>query len=112
MLVPMSPELVRPLRPNISPKLSVIVTTYNRPDALRKVFESLARCPKDYFEVIVADDASAQEPRDVVFGMGDCVPYAFLHVWQQDLGFRDEPRALSPEYSPVDRQRRLCALLP
>ncbi|MBT8470123.1 MAG: glycosyltransferase [Deltaproteobacteria bacterium] len=64
------------------------MTTYNRPDALRKVLESLARCPEDDFEVIVADDGSTEQTKDVVLGMRECVPYALLHVWQQDRGFR------------------------
>ena len=88
MLDSMYPLVVRPRRPNVSPELSVIVTTYNRPDALRKVLESLARCAEGYFEVVVADDGSTEETRDVILGMRDCVQYGLLHVWQPDLGFR------------------------
>lgn len=88
MLDPMHPVVVRALRPSVPPKLSVIVTTYNRPDALGKVLESLGRCPEDDFEVIVADDGSTEDTRDVIVGMKARVAYPLLHVWQQDLGFR------------------------
>ncbi len=41
--------------------ISVIVTTYNREDALEAVLRSLARQTDPDFEVIVADDGSGPD---------------------------------------------------
>ena len=41
------------------PLISIIVTTYNREDALDAVLRSLERQSDGAFEVIVADDGSA-----------------------------------------------------
>jgi glycosyltransferase involved in cell wall biosynthesis len=51
----------------LTPKFSIVVPTYNRPDYLRQCLQSLAQInyPRDRFEVIVVDDGSAQ-PMDVV----------------------------------------------
>ena len=44
-------------------KISVIVTTYNRPDALRKVVYGLLSQTKSPHEIIIADDGSSRETR-------------------------------------------------
>ena len=49
--------------------VSVIVTTYNRPDALAAVLRSLARQTERNFEVIVADDGSGRD-RALIQRMG------------------------------------------
>jgi len=70
-------------------KTSVIVTTYNRPDALAAVLEGLL-CQSDRdFEVIVTDDGSTSETKITVgrFQERDLLP--LRHVWQDDQGFRD-----------------------
>jgi glycosyltransferase involved in cell wall biosynthesis len=69
-------------------KLAVIVTTYNRPDALEAVLEGyLAQSELD-FELLVADDGSTQQTADVVSGFAARAPFSVRHVWQEDLGFR------------------------
>jgi glycosyltransferase involved in cell wall biosynthesis len=69
-------------------KLAVIVTTYNRPDALAAALDGyLAQSDRD-FELIVADDGSAQATADVVHDYVSRAPFAMRHVWQEDLGFR------------------------
>lgn len=68
--------------------ISVIVTTYNRPDALRAVLDGLAAQDDRGFEVIVADDGSADETRMLVTRTGGDFPVALRHVWQDDRGFR------------------------
>ena len=49
-----------------APALSVIVTTYNRPNALRAVLDGLLAQSRDDFEVIVADDGSGEPTRTMV----------------------------------------------
>ena len=67
---------------------SVIVTTYNRPDALAKVLNGLARQTHVAGEVIVADDGSTDATRSVIEQMESGLPYPLTHVWHADEGFR------------------------
>ena len=46
--------------------ISIIITTYNREDALEAVLRSLARQTDAAFEVIVADDGSGPETAALV----------------------------------------------
>src|SRR5450759_3196652 len=50
---------IRTERASVAELISVIVTTYNRPDALEAVMRSLARQTDKDFEVVVADDGSS-----------------------------------------------------
>jgi glycosyltransferase involved in cell wall biosynthesis len=67
---------------------SVIVTTYNRPDALRAVLDGLAAQIDRDFEVLVADDGSRDDTRELVDAVRSQTPVAIRHVWQEDRGFR------------------------
>ncbi|MBS1154245.1 MAG: glycosyltransferase [Proteobacteria bacterium] len=72
-----------------APKLSLIVTTYNRPDALRAVLEALARQKNaGPFEVLIADDGSRAETAELVASCAIRFPVPLIHVWQEDIGFR------------------------
>lgn len=68
--------------------LSVIVTTYERPDALDRVLESLARQRRMPREVIVADDGSKQSTAECISRWQQSFPCSLRHVWQPDEGFR------------------------
>lgn len=72
-----------------TPKLSLIVTTYNRPDALRAVLDALA-CQKDAgnFEVLIADDGSRPDTAELIASRIPAYPICLRHVWQEDKGFR------------------------
>lgn len=67
--------------------ISVIVTTYNRPDALDAVLASLERQSDGRFEVIVADDGSGPETAALVARRA-AAPMPIRHVWHEDAGFR------------------------
>lgn len=69
-------------------KVSVIVTTYNRPDALASVLRALAAQNERDFEVLVADDGSRQDTAALVHQMAKAFPVTLIHVWQEDAGFR------------------------
>lgn len=73
---------------NKKPAASVIVTTYNRPDALRLVLESLDQQDTDDFEVIVVDDGSEIETKNFLDELKGKVKYELKHVWQEHKGFR------------------------
>jgi len=69
-------------------KLAVIVTTYNRPDALAAVLEGYrAQLDRD-FALIVADDGSTADTRALVEAFATDAPIPVRHVWQPDEGFR------------------------
>jgi glycosyltransferase involved in cell wall biosynthesis len=68
--------------------ISVIVTTYNREDALAAVLRSLARQSDPDFEVIVADDGSGPATAALVESWKAQVGHRVVHVWHEDTGFR------------------------
>lgn len=69
-------------------RASVIVTTYNRPDALQAVLRGLAAQRDQDFEVVVADDGSAADTGQLVQSLVSQSPVPLRHVWQEDQGFR------------------------
>lgn len=69
-------------------KISVIVTTYNRPDALTAVVEACFAQDDTNFEIIIADDGSTNNTRDCVAALAARSPVPLRHVWQADEGFR------------------------
>jgi glycosyltransferase involved in cell wall biosynthesis len=67
--------------------ISVVVTTYNRSDALAKVLEGLSQQTDSAFEVIVADDGSTQLQCDAVCTDALALGLELTHVWHPDVGF-------------------------
>lgn len=72
-------------------RVAVIVTTYNRPDALGAVLEGYGAQHDCDFELIVADDGSRSDTRALVEGYAARAPFPVRHVWQADEGFRAAP---------------------
>jgi len=68
--------------------ISVIITTYNRPDALTAVVEACFGQDDLNFEIIIADDGSTHNTRTCVEELQRRSPVPLRHVWQEDLGFR------------------------
>jgi glycosyltransferase involved in cell wall biosynthesis len=68
--------------------ISVIVTTYNREDALDAVLRSLARQDDSGFEVIVADDGSGEATAKLVDAWKARFSCRLDRVWHADRGFR------------------------
>jgi glycosyltransferase involved in cell wall biosynthesis len=68
--------------------ISVIVTTYNREDALDAVLRSLAGQNDRDFEVIVADDGSQPGTASLVRVWQAKLGHPLAHVWHEDRGFR------------------------
>jgi glycosyltransferase involved in cell wall biosynthesis len=70
--------------------ISVIVSTYNRPDALAAVLKGLLAQTDRHFEIIVADDGSTEETRKVVASLQrrQAAGPRLLHAWHADTGFR------------------------
>ena len=68
--------------------ISVIVATYNRPDALGAVLRSLANQTDRHFEVLIADDGSTEATRRLIDDWTPRFRGRLTHVWQPDDGFR------------------------
>ena len=69
-------------------RISVIVTTYNREDALDAVLRSLARQSDRDFEIVVADDGSGPATAALVGRWTSKTGIPLAHVWHRDDGFR------------------------
>jgi GT2 family glycosyltransferase len=68
--------------------ISVIVTTYEWPEALAAVLRSLSRQTDRGFEVVVADDGSRPETGQLIGAWARRMPVPLKHVWHEDRGFR------------------------
>ena len=68
--------------------ISIVITTYNRPDALQAVVEACFGQDDKNFEIIIADDGSAANTKDCIDSLKARSPVPLHHVWQPDDGFR------------------------
>ncbi|HZV67122.1 MAG TPA: glycosyltransferase family 2 protein [Telluria sp.] len=71
-----------------APAISVVITTYNRPDALEAVVEACFAQDDKNFEIIIADDGSTANTKDCIDRLRVRAPLPLKHVWQPDEGFR------------------------
>jgi glycosyltransferase involved in cell wall biosynthesis len=68
--------------------ISVVITTYNRPDALAAVVRACFMQNDKNFEIIIADDGSTANTRMCIQALAQDAPVPIRHVWQPDQGFR------------------------
>ena len=68
--------------------ISVLLATYNWPEALQKCLESLASQTDTNFEIIIADDGSGPPTRLLIDSLKENYPTPIVHLWQADHGFR------------------------
>jgi glycosyltransferase involved in cell wall biosynthesis len=69
-------------------KASVIISTYNQPKWLQKVLWGYETQTSQDFEVVIADDGSTQETKDVIDGFIKLSSLTIKHIWQEDHGFQ------------------------
>ena len=69
------------------PTVSLVITTYNRSDALLAVLRGLVRQKDRDFEVVVADDGSRPEHVQAVLQSPEAALLKLIHVWHPDVGF-------------------------
>lgn len=67
---------------------SVVLATYNWPEALELCLLSIANQTVLPEEVVVGDDGSRDETRQLIERMRPQLSYKLIHVWQEDKGFR------------------------
>jgi len=69
-------------------RVSVIITTYNRPDALLLVLQSIESQTKLPEEVIIADDGSNDNTEKLIINYQESSSLNIIHSWHKDNGFR------------------------
>ena len=68
--------------------ISILLATYNWPQALKLCLESLATQTDCNFEIIIADDGSTDSTKQVIEQFKASCPLSIKHLWQEDHGFR------------------------
>jgi len=68
--------------------ISIIVTTFDRPDALDAVLRSLAHQSDRRFEVAIADDGSGSATAELIGSWEARLGMPLIHVWHENRGFR------------------------
>lgn len=68
-------------------KISVILSTYNQPQWLEKVLWGYSCQSDSNFEIVIADDGSGNETRELIDEMRKQTHLVIKHVWQQHEGF-------------------------
>lgn len=69
-------------------KISLIISTYNRPDALKLCVKSAISQSTAPDEIIIGDDGSTLETKDMIDSLRLLTQIPIIHVWQEDRGFR------------------------
>jgi glycosyltransferase involved in cell wall biosynthesis len=69
-------------------RVAVILSSYNSPERLEKVLCGYSIQQRDDFELLVADDGSTDETRQVVKRASERLDLNIRHVWHEDDGFR------------------------
>lgn len=69
-------------------KVSIIITTYNRPENLKRVIHGYLHQTLLPDEIIIADDGSTEETSIMVKKIQKKATVRVLHVWHEDKGFR------------------------
>jgi glycosyltransferase involved in cell wall biosynthesis len=67
---------------------SIIISTYNAPDWLKKVLYGYNNQTYRMFEVVIADDGSTSETSEMLERLQKEVFYPIVHVWHEDDGFQ------------------------
>jgi len=69
-------------------KISLIISTYNWPEALRASLASVLMQTQLPDEVIIADDGSTSETKNLIESLKLEFPIPLMHAWHEDKGFR------------------------
>ena len=69
-------------------KISLVITTYNWPQALAAVLDSVRLQTLLPLEILIADDGSSDETRQLIRTNAEGFPCPIQHVWQEDNGFQ------------------------
>ena len=82
---------------------SLIITTYNWPEALGAVLNSVRHQAVLPREVLIADDGSGEETRELIAQLAPEFPCQLRHIWHPDEGYQvARIRNLAAEQSTGD----------
>jgi glycosyltransferase involved in cell wall biosynthesis len=73
---------------NNKPSSTLLIATYNWPQALELTLMSVMRQTVLPDEVIIADDGSTEKTKQLVESFQSKFPVSLRHIWQPDEGFR------------------------
>lgn len=74
--------------PHVPKRCSLIISTYNWPEALELTLKSVMLQSSIPDEVIIADDGSIGNTKALINRYKDNFPTKLVHLWQEDKGFR------------------------
>lgn len=69
-------------------KTSILFSTYNQPDYLILTLNSIFAQSVLPDEIVIADDGSRDETRELIDAIREVSPVPIMHVWHEDDGFR------------------------
>ena len=72
----------------MKPKASVILATYEWPEALGLVLSALHTQSEKNFEVLIADDGSSPSTKSLIEEYQKKLGFPLQHFWQENKGFR------------------------
>ena len=69
-------------------KISLIISTYNKPQYLKHCLKSITELTEFPDEILVADDGSKKATAELISQFSMRLPIPLIHVWQEDNGYR------------------------
>lgn len=72
----------------MNPSVSLIISTYNWPQALNLCLKSVTPQTHMPNEIIIADDGSGFVTKELIDSLRDQFDIPLIHVWHEDNGFR------------------------
>lgn len=69
-------------------RVTLLIITYNWPEALRLVLQSVMRQKVLPDEIVIGDDGSTEATQQQIDAFAKVSPVPVVHVWQEDKGFR------------------------
>ena len=69
-------------------KLSLVITTYNWPEALALVIQSVKNQTIQPTEIVIADDGSNVKTKNLISALRSSSEVDIIHAWQEDNGYR------------------------
>lgn len=70
------------------PHISVIISTYNTVEWLKKTLWGYKVQSFSDFEIVIADDGSGPATKELIEAFQENYPVPLIHVWHEDLGFQ------------------------
>ncbi|RAJ77450.1 glycosyltransferase involved in cell wall biosynthesis [Chitinophaga dinghuensis] len=67
---------------------ALLISTYNWPQALERIFLSLLKQSRYPDELLIADDGSREDTRQLIDRYRAMFPFPVKHAWHEDQGFR------------------------